>query len=84
MGTWKTSVAKTPATCLEVWSGKHRQTPGGLKRAKSRKRRKKLTKLPLALRCQTQYAQAYDLGVVSNPRKASANWRDIPPEFMLA
>ena len=26
------SVARTPATCLEVWSGDHRQTPGGLKK----------------------------------------------------
>ena len=24
------SVARTPAACLEVWSGDHRQTPGGL------------------------------------------------------
>ena len=28
------TVARTPATCLEVWSGDHRQTPGGLKRAR--------------------------------------------------
>ena len=48
------SVARTPATCLEVWSGNHRQTPGGLKRSKESKAfRKKLTKRPLALRCQT-------------------------------
>ena len=26
------TVARTPATCLEVWSGDHRQTPGGLKK----------------------------------------------------
>ena len=49
------SVARTPATCLEVWSGDHRQTPGGLKKSKESKAfRKKLTKRPLALRCQTQ------------------------------
>ena len=76
------SVARTPATCLEVWSGDHRQTlsaisntfnslskvlfifpswylfaiaPGGLKKSKEAKAFwKKLTKRPLALRCQTQ------------------------------
>ena len=31
------SVARTPATCLEVWSGDHRQTPGGLKKSKESK-----------------------------------------------
>ena len=39
----------------ELWSGDHRQTPGGLKKSKESKAfRKKLTKRPLALRCQTQ------------------------------
>ena len=51
------SVARTPATCLEVWSGDHRQTPGGVKKSKESKSfRKKLTKRPLALRCQSQYS----------------------------
>ena len=60
------SVARTPATCLEVWSGDHRQTPGGLKKSKESKAfRKKLTKRPLALRCQTQYTQAHDLGGIA-------------------
>ena len=37
------SVARTPATCLEVWSGDHRETPGGLKKSKESKSfRKKL------------------------------------------
>ena len=55
------TVARTPATCLEVWSGDHRQTPGGLKKSQEAKAfRKKLTKRPLALRCQTQYIQAHD------------------------
>ena len=36
--------ARTPAACLEVWSGDHRQTPGGLKKSKGSKSfRKKLT-----------------------------------------
>ena len=60
------SVARTPAKCLEVWSGDHRQTPGGLKKSKESKSfRKKLTKRPLALRCQTRYIQAHDLGKVA-------------------
>ena len=47
------SVARTPATCLEVWSGDHRQTPGGLKKSKESKAfRKKLTKR-VALCCLT-------------------------------
>ena len=60
------SVARTPATCLEVWSGDHRQTPGGLKKSKEAKSfRKKLTKRPLALRCQTQSTQAHELGGIA-------------------
>ena len=60
------SVARTPATCLEVWSGDHRQTSGGLKKSKESKAfRKKLTKRPLALRCRTQYIQAHDLGDIA-------------------
>ena len=56
----------TTFTCLEVWSGDHRQTPGGLKKSKESKSfRKKLTKRPLALRCQTQYTQAHDLGGIA-------------------
>ena len=52
------SVARTPATC---W-----QTPGELKKSKESKSfRKKLTKRPLALRCQTQYTQAHDLGGIA-------------------
>ena len=31
------SVARTPAKYLEVWSGDHRQTPGGLKKSKKSK-----------------------------------------------
>ena len=53
------TVARTP----EVWSGDHRQTPGGLKKSQEAKAfRKKLTKRPLALRCQTQYIQAHGFG----------------------
>ena len=38
------TVARTPATCLEVWSGDHRQTPGGLKKSQEAKAfRKKLS-----------------------------------------
>ena len=60
------SVARTPDTCLEVWPGDHRQTSGGLKKSKEAKAfRKKLTKRPLALRGQTQYTQAHDLGDIA-------------------
>ena len=50
------TAARTPATCLEVWSGDHRQKPG------AKAFRKTLTKRPSALRCQTQYIQAHDFG----------------------
>ena len=74
------SVARTPAACLEVWSGDHRQTPGGLKKSKESKAfRKKLTKRPLALRCQTQYIQAHDFGEIVmrylDCRKDSFAWQ---------
>ena len=56
------TVARTPAACLKVWSGDHRQTPGGLKKSQEAKAfKKKLTKRLLALRCQTKYIQAHDL-----------------------
>ena len=65
-GNMEEAVAGTPAPCLEVWSGDHRQTPGGLKKSKESKSfRKKLTKRPLALRCQTRYIQAHDLGGIA-------------------
>ena len=69
------TVARTPATCLEVWSGDHRQTPGGLKKSQEAKAfRKKLTKRPLALRCQTQYVQAHDF------EKIVLRYLDCPKE----
>ena len=69
------TVARTPDTCLEVWSGDHRQTPGGLKNSQEAKAfRKKLTKRPLALRCQTQYVQAHDL------EKIVLRYLDCPKE----
>ena len=69
------TVARTPATCLEVWSGDHRQTPGGLKKSQEAKAfRKKLTKRPLALRCQTKYVQAHDL------EKIVLRYLDCPKE----
>ena len=69
------SVARTPDTCLEVWSGDHRQTPGGLKNSQEAKAfRKKLTKRPLALRCQTLYVQAHDL------EKIVLRYLDCPKE----
>ena len=63
------SIARTPRTCLEVWSGDHRQTPGGLQKTKEAKAfRRKLIKRPLALRSQTKYIQPHGLaGVVTIP-----------------
>ena len=60
------SVARTPATCLEVWSGDHRQTPGGLKKEQGVQKHfgRNSLKRPLALRCQTRYIQAHDFGDV--------------------
>ena len=69
------TVARTPATCLEVWSGDHRQTPGALKKSQEAKAfRKKLTKRPLALRCQTQCVQAHNL------EKIVLRYLDCPKE----
>ena len=69
------TVARTPATCLEVWSGDHRQTPGGLKKSQEAKAfRKKLTKRPLAVRGQTQYVQAHDF------EKIVLRYLDCPKE----
>ena len=45
------AVARTPRTCLIVWAGDHRQTPGGLKKTEeARLFGQKLVKRPLALR----------------------------------
>ena len=44
------SIARTPRTCLEIWSGDHRQTPGGLQQTEEAKRfRRKVIQRPLAL-----------------------------------
>ena len=63
MGTWKRRF-QLPEHRLLVW--RCGQTPGSLKKSKESKSfRKKLTKRPLALRCQTQYTQAHDLGGIT-------------------
>ncbi len=55
-------IARTPRTCLNIWAGDHRQTPGGLKNTvESRRLRQKLLQRPLALRCGTQYVQPHEL-----------------------
>ena len=60
------SIARTPATCLEAWSGDHRQTPGGLKQnTESKAFRRKLINRPLALRGQAKYVQAHELGGIA-------------------
>jgi len=60
------SIARTPRTCLEIWSGDHRQTPGGLQQTEQAKRfRRKLLKPPLALRCPTEYIQPHGLAEIA-------------------
>ena len=60
------SIARTPATCLEAWSGDHCQTTGGLQQNKESKAfRRKLINRPLALRGQTKYIQAHELGGIA-------------------
>ena len=60
-----TTIARTPRTCFEIWSGDHRQTPGGLQQTEEAKKfRRKLLKRPLALRCPTQYIQPHGLADV--------------------
>ena len=55
-------IARTPQTCLNIWAGDHRQTPGGLKNTvESRRFRQKLLQRPLALRCGTRYVQPHEL-----------------------
>ena len=60
-------IARTPRTCLNIWAGDHRQTPGGLKKTvECRMFRQKLLQRPLALRCGTEYVQPHELhGIVS-------------------
>ncbi|MCV6603311.1 MAG: hypothetical protein OIF54_17400, partial [Cohaesibacter sp.] len=44
------TIARTPRTCFEIWSGDHRQTPGGLQQTdEAKKFRRKLLRRPLAL-----------------------------------
>lgn len=59
------TIARTPRTCLEIWSGDHRQTPGGLQQTEEAKRfRRKILRSPLALRCQTEYVQPHGLASI--------------------
>ena len=59
------TIARAPRTCFEIWSGDHRQTPGGLQQTEEAKKfRRKLLKRPLALRCPTQYIQPHGLADV--------------------
>ena len=55
------TIARTPRTCFEIWSGNHRQTPGGLQTKEAKKFRRKLLKRPLALRSPTDYIQPHGL-----------------------
>ena len=60
------TIACTPRTCFEIWSGDHRQTPGGLQQTEEAKKfRHKLLKRPLALRCPTDYIQPHGLAAIA-------------------
>ena len=55
-------IARTSRTCLNIWAGDHRQTPGGLKNTvECRLFRQKLLQRPLALRCGTDYVQPHEM-----------------------
>ena len=60
------TIARTPRACFEIWSGDHRQTPGGLQQTEEAKKfRRKLLKRPLALRCPTDYIQPHGLAAIA-------------------
>ena len=60
-------IARTPRTCINIWAGDHRQTPGGLKNTvECRLFRQKLLQRPLALRCGTEYVQPHEMCRVVN------------------
>ena len=55
-------IARTPRTCINIWAGDHRQTPGGLKNTvECRLFRQKPLQRPLALRCGTEYVQPHEM-----------------------
>ena len=60
-------IARTPRTCLNIWAGDHRQTPGGLKNTvECRMFRQKLLQRPLALRRGTEYVQPHELHQIAS------------------
>ena len=60
------AIARTPRTSFEIWSGDHRQTPGGLQQTEEAKKfRRKLLKRPPALRCPTDYIQPHGLAAIA-------------------
>ena len=59
------AVARTPRTCIVIWCGDHKQTPGGLRKTDEAKAfRRKLLRRPIALRGDTEYLQPNMLGKV--------------------
>ena len=63
-------IARTPRTCLVVWAGDHRQTPGGLRKTDEAIRfRRKLMKRPLGPRGGTHYIQPHGCldGPIASP-----------------
>ena len=56
------AIARAPRKCLVIWCGNHKQTPGGLRKAKAFRR--KLLRRPIALRGDTEHFQPNMLGKV--------------------
>ena len=59
------SVARTPASCLEVWSGGHRQTPGGLKKNKESKALQEAHPSPPCYEKSNSIHSSHDLGGIA-------------------
>ena len=56
------ALARLPASCIVLWCGDHKQTPGGLRNTSEAKQfRRKLLSRPLGLRCDTDYVQPHYL-----------------------
>ena len=74
------SLDGAPQACLLIWTGDHRQTPGGLKNTEEAKAfRRKLMARPLALRCGTTYGHLDALAILSCARSCT----NVPLHFQL-
>ena len=59
------AIARMPRKCLVIWTGEHKQTPGGFRKTEEAKAsRRKLLPRPLAIRGDTEFVQLHDFGKV--------------------